>query len=522
MAFLPGFSPHVFVSYSHIDDEPFGVNSSRWVTEFHKNLVQRIQVYVGATVSVWRDPKLGGSDVFPQEIEKQVKGSAVLVSIISPGYVHSEWCRRELDTFVKAAESSGGVHLGSKRRIVKVVKTPVKLAEVPEMLQELNGHVFFREERDTGRFREFLLDTSGESRQKYEAAIDDIAQEVQAIFQMLESGAAPAPTPSGTSGSPTAIFLAHTSSDLFDKRLFLKRELMARGYEVLPLKDEVPPFDEQSLAALRPDIERAKLTVHLLGARYGVIPEGLDRSLVELQYAMAAERNDPNQTRIVWIPPELTGVQERQQKFLEAVRNHELGSGPMEVLENSIEDLKTFLNDRLNPPAKPAAAKPAPANPAPQSEAVAAPEAAVKTDAADHQPLRVYLIHDPRDSDAIKPAQDFLFDHGVQVYLPTFEGDPEQIREDHKENLLVSDVVLIWWGTANAAWVNSKTRDFAKLKAWGRTTPFRAAAVLLADPANPQKDTFRCLEAKVIKLPGSFSGAAISPFLGNLENGANG
>jgi len=504
MAFLPEYSPHVFVSYSHIDDEPF--NGTRWVTEFHKNLVQRIQVYVGATVSVWRDPKLGGSDVFPQEIEKQVRGSAVLVSIISPGYVHSEWCRRELDTFLQAAEAHGGVHLGSKRRIVKVVKTPVKVAEVPQMLQELNGHVFFREERDTGRFREFLLDTGGEARQKYEAAIDDIAQEVKTIFELLDSGTSAAPAAAVSTGVP--IFLAHTSSDLYDKRLFLKRELQARGYQIFPRKDEMPPLDESGLEALRADLDQCKLSVHLLGSRYGIIPEGMESSIVELQYTMAEQRKDSTLTRIVWIPPDLAGVQDRQLKFLDAVRNHDVGGGAVEVLENSIEDLKTFLNDRLNP--KPAAAK---------SKAPSAPVAA-DTSEEGHQPLRVYLIHDPRDTDAIQPLQNYLFDHGIQVYLPSFEGDPDQIREDHKENLLVSDVVLIWWGAANAAWVNSKTRDFAKLKAWGRTEPFRATAVLIANPPNAQKNTFRCLDAKVIKLPEDFTGEILSPLLGDLENGA--
>jgi hypothetical protein len=506
VAFLQEYSPHVFVSYSHIDNEPeFGRS---WVTEFHNNLVQRIQVCVGATVSVWRDGKLGGSDVFSQEIEKQVRGSAVLVSIVSPGYVHSEWCRRELETFLEAAAARGGVHLGTKRRIVKVVKTPVKVGEVPEMLQELNGHVFFREERDTGRFREFLLDAGGEARQKYEAAIDDIAQEVKTIFELLESGASAAPTPA-TGGVP--IFLAHTSSDLYDKRLFLKRELQARGYRILPRRDEMPPPDERGLEALRADLEQCKLSVHLLGSRYGVIPEGMERSIVELQYTIAEEHRDSTLTRIVWIPPDLTRVEERQLKFLKSVRNYEVGGGAVEVLENSIEDLKTFLNDRLNP--KPVA---------PKGKTPATSDAGAEGSEDGHQPLRVYLIHDPRDSDAIQPLQNYLFDHGIQVYFPTFEGDPDQIREDHKENLLVSDVVLIWWGAANAAWVNSKTRDFAKLKAWGRTSRFRAKAVLIANPPNPQKNTFRCIEAEVIQLPENFSAEVLTPVLGKLENGAHG
>ena len=83
-------------------------------------------------------------------------------------------------------------------------------------------------------------------------------------------------------------------------------------------------------------------------------------------------------------------------------------------------------------------------------------------------------------------------------------------------------MVLIWWGAANAAWVNSKTRDFAKLKAWGRTSPLRAKAVLIANPPNPQKNIFRSLEAEVIKLPENFSAEVLTPVLGKLENGAYG
>jgi len=47
----------------------------------------------------------------------------------------------------------------------------------------------------------------------------------------------------------------------------------------------------------------------------------------------------------------------------------------------------------------------------------------------------VYLICDIQDLDAVAPLEDFLFNNGVEVVLPIFEGDETQIREDHIENL---------------------------------------------------------------------------------------
>src|SRR5579862_3898622 len=124
-SYLPGFAPDVFISYSHIDDLPFGEEGSRWVTEFHRNLDIRVRAYLGRAASIWRDRKLTGADIFSDEIAAQLRGTGILVSVLTPSYLRSEWCNRELQTFIEAAQESGGIDVGRKKRIIKVVKTPV-------------------------------------------------------------------------------------------------------------------------------------------------------------------------------------------------------------------------------------------------------------------------------------------------------------------------------------------------------------------------------------------------------------
>jgi hypothetical protein len=69
--------------------------------------------------------------------------------VLSPRYVKSEWCRKELQEFIRAAERSGGVFINSKSRIFKVVKFPVPRDQHPAEIEGLLGYEFFREDPDT-------------------------------------------------------------------------------------------------------------------------------------------------------------------------------------------------------------------------------------------------------------------------------------------------------------------------------------------------------------------------------------
>ena len=60
----------------------------------------------------------------------QLMHAAVLVSILSPRYLKSEWCNKELSTFYDHAQECNDLYVDNKSRIFKVLKTST--AQEPE------------------------------------------------------------------------------------------------------------------------------------------------------------------------------------------------------------------------------------------------------------------------------------------------------------------------------------------------------------------------------------------------------
>src|SRR5579863_3543422 len=127
----------VFISYAHLDNEPALKGQDGWIDDFHHALSVRVSQIVGRKLDVWRDPKLSGNDIFPQTIKDQLPHSAVLVSVLSPRYVKSTWCTDEFSIFRDACNDTGGIAIGDKARIFKVVKTPVAAADEPVRMKDL-------------------------------------------------------------------------------------------------------------------------------------------------------------------------------------------------------------------------------------------------------------------------------------------------------------------------------------------------------------------------------------------------
>jgi hypothetical protein len=74
---------------------------------------------LGRKAEIWRDQKLSGNDVFASEIVQQFPKTAVMISVLTPRYVESDWCTRELRELCDVAERSGGLTLDNKSRVVK-------------------------------------------------------------------------------------------------------------------------------------------------------------------------------------------------------------------------------------------------------------------------------------------------------------------------------------------------------------------------------------------------------------------
>jgi hypothetical protein len=477
MSYVPGFGHDLFVSYAHADNAPFGPKQSGWVSDFHRNLEIRLSQLLTQSATIWRDPRLGGAEILWETLQAHLSEAAVLISVLSPRYLESSYCRDELNSFVQCCQSSGGLTAGTRKRILKVLKTLVPLEQQPEIMRDMVGYEFYRVDQSSGKVRELHLDPTPEAQLEYWARLDDLAYEIRTLLmsmretrvgQLAAAGATPG------AGAPS-VYVASTTHDLRQERDQVLRELRSRGCLVLP-EHPLPLVAEELRAAVQEDLSQAQLSVHLIGGYYGAIPEGETRSVIHLQNEMARERATHGSfSRILWMSRTLEPQEERQRQWISELEGYSSSRNGFEILKTSLEDLKDYVRDKLQPKRV----------------------VPVKSSPSVMVARQVYLICDGSDFDAecnpgaqLRAVRDYLFDAGCEVCLPLLTGDPQELRTDHEDNLRVCDVALVYWGRASELWVRAKLRDFVKIPALGREG-LPHMAIYISGPESASKRVFR-------------------------------
>ncbi len=491
------FTDDIFISYAHIDDRPLD-DVKGWVTTLHERLNDRLAMLLGSELKIWWDQREQNNQYLIGMIGERVSNTLLMVSIVTPRYVNSDWCRAEVREFCERADQTGGIVIGNQPRVFKVIKTPISAEHDPEELNGLLSYDFF-EIDENGNPREFRQEIGANKDLKYWARFEDLAQ---GIKRAIESARPKEDRPVLPEDLPLAkkVYLAQTTVDMRDERDRIKRELLQRGFYVLPDRDLPIDSATEFEAAVREEIKRCAISVHLIGESYGSIPDGEEeRSIIRWQSDIAVEQTqaDPKFVRLIWMPQGLEAKGARHAKLLEDLRTN-LGAGS-ELLETPIEDLKTRILEKLNPP----------------------PAASAQTTSSngDNQLTRVYLIHDNRDGDEVRPLDDYLFNEGFEVIRSINEGDQTQIAQYHRDNLCTCDAALIYYGNGNELWLRSKFWDLQKAPGWGRTRPMKAKGVYVSAPVTPSKESFRTREVPFV-MPnfGSFSPNTLQPFVQALKN----
>ncbi len=415
---------------------------------------------------------------------------AVLVSVLSPRYIKSEWTCRELEEFCHAATETGGLDIANKARVFKVIKTPIPREMELPTLRRLLGYEFFKLDPENGRARE--LDDPGDK--DYWTKIDDIAHDMSQLLELLEGEGAALPAPPG---EKKTIYLAETTCDLRSEYETIKRDLQQHGHTIVP-SHPLPVIASEVSSYVREEMAACDLSVHLVGKTYSLVPEGGMQSLAEVQNELGIERAEKgNFPQLVWVPPGLEVQDERQRAFIERLRMNPHIQNATDLLETSLEDLRTVIHERLKP--KPEAK--------PESNGTLVSGKGLK---------QLYFIFDQQDQETIGPWVSFLFEHFEVVY-PVFQGDEAEIREFHEENLRTADAVLIHYGAAGEIWLRRKLRELLKSAAYGRTEPLRAVGVLVAPPLSTQKKLFQTHEAIVISQCEGFKPDALLPFVQRVK-----
>lgn len=454
------FEVDVFVSYGHID------NQENWVTHFHACLQTRLQELLGTSdVAVWRDPKLEGMDMFEDLLREKLARSALFISILSPRYSQSASCRKEVDWFMEGAQRTGGLRLETKSRLIKVTKTRLMEEMEPPGFQGTLGYKFYKTDPENpDMFHEFSSQSDRPRFNEFRELCDNLAQAVARMLRRLREFD-PVIAPTGKT-----VFLARTTSDLEPRRTAIRSELTDRGHTVASL-ESWPDSGPQVREALEPLLANCELSVHLFGRMYGMIPEEETRSFGELQYELAlAQRQRSNFHQLMWIPESLENAEERQQAFLNKLRQSrdQVGSNQYDLLETDFESFKESLLDRLSPKSQ---------------ASLSAPRTKSKS---------VYLLCNQLDlrRDPLEKIKAYLRSRGHPVELPPFEGDPIELRNEEDEIIGETGAALIYYGTAKDAWVVAKRRMLRKALSAKDTGQHYARALYLCSPRDDKKDDY--------------------------------
>jgi hypothetical protein len=462
---------HVFISYAHENNKPIEEGGRGWVEQFQRAL----DGFLGRRYSkakIWRDERLRGNSEFSGEIFAQFPDTALMVSVISRGYLQSKWCCDEASKFCEIAQRPPGLVIDNKMRAFKVILEPVPNHEpLPAPMRDTLGFDFYVYEGS--RVRELDPAFGEEMKGKFNRAVADLASEIADLLRKLEgalasvSSEAPETTANAAAVTSPRVYLAECSYDRREDRKALNAELRARNYQVLPDR-ELPRDEAEYRAEVARLLEQCVLSIHLVGSVCGSVPDGpSQRAGAVIQNELAAARaHATGLKRVISLPAGTRSDDAKQQAFIDAIHRDPEAQFNAEVITAGIEAVKTAAQTAL----------------APSARAFVAEEPGGAAS--------IYVIFDAKDrkDEALLQLRKSLLARGFALRKPAFDGAAEEVRRTHEEHLAECDAVLIYYGSGTDAWKQSIDRDVEKAKGRGGGRKLRLVFNWIAAPTRDDKD----------------------------------
>jgi hypothetical protein len=461
MNYVPGYAHDIFVSYAQVDDLSDEEGVEGWVTTLIKKLRNRLAQLLGRqdNFSLWFDHHLAHNVNITPEITRTLENTAALVVVLSPGYLASEWCNRERDTFLRLVQE----RMGGDSRVFLVERDKVELEKRPAEFGDLLGYRFWVQDRE-GRPPRILGMPHSQGDSTYFDVLNDLAWELSGKLKQLKDSGPPAAKPAAavtaTAAAPapavpkpdgaTTVYLAEVTDELDTLRTKLIRNLQQRNFRVIP--DTWYPREPDAFRkAVEAGLNEADLFVQLLSGVPGRKPPGLAGGYVGFQHIRAKEIGLPV---LQWRSPALDVPS--VERDVEDPEHQALLLGAS-VLAVDIEDFSREIIRQAE------RAKDERQKDPPRDAFVF---------------VNVNLDYDGTDTAALCR---YFEQHGISYSLPIQSGQAEEIREDIEANLLECDGMIVVYGRVSNLWVRGQLREFRKL-AYRRAKAARALAVFEWSP----------------------------------------
>jgi hypothetical protein len=381
-----------------------------------------------------------------------------------------------------------------QKRIFKVFKAPMTSQEQPEKLREMLGYEMYQLNAPSGELQEYSDYFNNTSESQYWMEIVDLSYDVHDRLTEIKNGPQKTVLELFTR---RAVYLAETGRDLTVQRSILTRELQRNGYTVLPdksLPGKIPELEN----VIRNNLNQCVMSIHLIGGAYGEIPEGSDRSIVDIQHRLAGEKSSHARenkeffSRLIWISPSLSHANERQKIFIESVKRDVETLEGAEILQTPLEDFKNIIREELV-------------------------EVTDRKNRAEPAGRSIYLLYEKGDHDDVKPYIEAIEKSGFHVLIPSFEGEWLELRQKHIENLLAFDAAIIYKGKSNDQWVRMKALDLLKAPGFGRKKPITAKGIIASAGTVAHRDAYKNQNLRVIESDPQYSLDSLQSFLQDLN-----
>jgi TIR domain len=465
----------IFISYARDDDlpPPDKPDGKGFVTFLDEAVRYEFRDIGPERPKIWRDTRrIADGAQFTPEIEEALKDASVLLVVLSPNWMASTWCKRELDTFAKYHGSEG-----LRERIIVASKRYVDPDKRPSLLQGQTGFAFYVRNDDP---EEIVTDL--EFFDRGEPRDDRYWVKLKALAAYLLRRKPRPPPPPAYSPTGRTIYVAKPASDMRGGYDRIVSELIGKGHAVVPSPTEEIALDS-AIAVIDEALSKAEISVHLLGEKAGDAPED-QPPIVKLQLARAAAKaagdGDAKFHRLLWAPslwpPPADTIQAAQgtaRRPLDVLAKFDRLLPTDKVEGDSLSKFVDFLNQHL--------------------VAIAPPRSAAMPLPDFGGDMRLFLYHSREDSDYALDLAQALQQRRLETLLPAFDGPDSDVKSFNGKQLAECDAVILCWASASEVWVRAQASGLRNWHDLGRSQQFFYRAVLAAPPPGNRKKAGKLL-----------------------------
>ncbi len=331
MGYIPGFDYDIFISYSHTDNINIE-DEEGWVEQFYKILRITLWQSIGTEeIKIWWDDKrIDGNVVFDDAIAEGIKKSAILLCLNSPSFLHSLYCKKELQLFYNTAKyDSIGLKIEDQSRIFNVLLNNISYSQWP---LELGGTTGFRfhDVKEEDENEENTGHKLQPGTQAFKENLNEMCDSISKLVKILANRREEKPE--------FSIYFGDVTETLSKVKKLALKELEKAGFNVIT--GLPPPDDEdQHEAAVKEKIKKSALSVHLLNQFPGREIEGEDTTWYPQKQVELGLRYAKQQ--LIWVPKEMdiNLIEEDQYKiFMQDLDSGKLDSGKQGL--NKIEYIR--------------------------------------------------------------------------------------------------------------------------------------------------------------------------------------